>query len=95
MAMTIQNMTAQNMTAQNMTSQTMTLRCTVKRIIEVSRKQWAAEAADQASMNKIPARPKRGGGKQARVDENEYALQAGSTWVSHVTDLTVDRANGL
>ncbi len=87
-------MTIQNMTAQNMTAQTITLHCTVKRIIEVSRKQWAAQPADQASMEKIAVRLKRGGGKQAR-DENQYATQAGSAWGGHVTDLTVDRANGL
>jgi len=83
------------MTIQNMTARHMTSRCTVQRIIEVSRKQWAAQPAGQASMEKIPARLKRGGGKQARVDENEYALQAGSAWGEHVTDLTVDRSIGL
>jgi len=82
------------MTIRNMTAQTMTLRCTVKRIIEISRKQWAAQLADRASMGKISARSRRGGGKKAR-DDNEYALQAGSAWGSHEIDLTVDHANGL
>ena len=78
-----------------MTIQNVAPRCRAQAIIETTRKQWAAQSAEQATMAQIPARLKRGGGKKTRDDDNEYALQAGGAWRGHEIDLTADHENGV
>lgn len=83
------------MTIQDGASRNVTPGCAVRLIIEISKKQWATQSAAQAAMAKAPTRPKWGTAKQARDDENDYALHTEGAWRGNVTDLSADNTNGL